>query len=232
MPTLLAEPFPAVGFDLDGTLIDTAPDLAKAANAMLAAMRAAPLPEARIRALIGSGIEHLVEGAVTASLGRKPGRAALAAALDSFRTLYSRHLFDRGRVYPGVYEGLESLRRNGVRLCCITNKAAAFTLPLLAAAALGKFFEFVLCAERPEQRKPRPALLREACRRLGVPARAMLYVGDSSADVLAARAAGCPAMTVSYGYGAAFPSESPDRMLDAITELAPLCAGQRPATAA
>jgi phosphoglycolate phosphatase len=231
MLTSPAERFPAVGFDLDGTLIDTAPDLGKAANAMLDAMGATPLPETRIRALIGNGIEHLVEGAVTASLGRKPGKAALVAAVESFRNLYTQHLFDRGRVYPGVREGLESLHSNGVRLCCITNKAAAFTLPLLAAAALGKFFAFVLCAERPEQRKPSATLLREACERFGVPARSMLYVGDSSVDILAARAAGCPVMTVSYGYGSAFPPPSPDRMLDGFAELAPLCARPRPAPA-
>ncbi|MGE5088930.1 MAG: phosphoglycolate phosphatase [Candidatus Levyibacteriota bacterium] len=214
----------AVAFDLDGTLIDSAPDLAAAANAMLEALGHPRLPEARIAALIGNGIDRLVEGALAAATGRAAGDPPLATAATLFRGCYAERLFDRSRVYPGVIEGLAALDALGVPRCCITNKASAFTLPLLDAADLAPRLAFALCADRAEERKPAPAMLLAACERLGVDPGEMLYVGDSRIDIEAARAAGCPVAVVDYGYHQGFSLEAgrPDWIIGSLVELSAL----------
>jgi phosphoglycolate phosphatase len=214
----------AVAFDLDGTLVDSAPDLAAAANAMLEALGHARLPEARIVALIGNGIDRLVDGALAASTGRATDTRPLATASALFRRCYAERLFDRSRVYPGVIEGLEALDALGVARCCITNKASAFTMPLLDAADLARRLAFALCADRPEERKPAPDMLIAACTRLDVAPGEMLYVGDSRIDIEAARAAGCPVAVVDYGYhhGFSLAAERPDWIIGSLVELSAL----------
>ncbi len=198
-----AERLCAVGFDLDGTLIDTMPDLAAAVNLMLRVLGATELPEQRIRALVGQGVEKLVSRALTESLGgHSPHAEQTSAALELFRRLYSQALFARSRVYAGVETLLERLRRSGMQLCCVTNKESALALPLLEQAGLARYLAFTLCADREEDRKPSPRLLLGACARLAIRPAQMLYVGDSRVDVEAGRAAGCPIAVVSYGYGA------------------------------
>lgn len=193
----------AAAFDLDGTLIDTMADLASAVNLTLTMLDAPVLPEARIRSFVGSGIDQLVMRALSDSLGtRPPHEAQRSAALALFRRHYALGLFKRGAVFPGVVQTLESLAQKGVALCCITNKERAFTLPLLQQAGLARFFAFTLCADRPEERKPSPTMLLAACSRFGVTPAEMVYVGDSRIDIEAARAAGCPVVTVGYGYDA------------------------------
>ncbi len=227
-PKLLAR-VRAVAFDLDGTLVDSAPDLAAAANAMLEVLGHARLPEPRIAALIGNGIDRLVEAALAASTGRAAEAGPLAAATALFRRCYAERLFDRSRVYPGVIEGLAALDAMGVARCCITNKASAFTLPLLEAAGLSGRLGFALCADRSEERKPAPTLLLAACRRLGIAAADMLYVGDSRIDIAAARAAGCPVAVVDYGYhqGFSLAAERPDWIIASVAELPALPASPR-----
>jgi phosphoglycolate phosphatase len=191
----------ALGFDLDGTLIDTAPDLADAINAMLEAIGQSPLAEARIRTLIGNGVEQLVVRSLTASLGHEPTNATyLAKALDLFRRTYAQHFFRRSQVYPGAMMALQSLAQATMSLCCVTNKESTLALPLLEAAGLGQYLAFTLCPEQPAERKPSPTLLLAACARLRVKPQEMLYVGDSVIDIRAARAAGCRVAAVNYGY--------------------------------
>jgi phosphoglycolate phosphatase len=196
----LAERFHAIAFDLDGTLVDTAPDLAAAANAMLKWLGHAPLPESDIAALIGHGIERLVGDALARSTGAVADPAALSRAVTLFRDYYGERLFVQSRVYPGVLEALKALRAHEVPACCITNKPSAFALRLLEAAGLAAYLRFALCADRVEERKPSPRLLLVASTRLGVAPHELLYVGDSRSDVEAARAAGCPVALVEYGY--------------------------------
>ncbi|MDB6102844.1 MAG: phosphoglycolate phosphatase [Gammaproteobacteria bacterium] len=198
----LTERVRAAAFDLDGTLIDTMGDLAAAVNLMLGMLGARELPEPRVRALVGNGVDQLVLRALTESLGNRPTHSAQrSAALALFRRLYSQGLFKHSRVYPGVVQALRSLAEAGIALCCITNKDSMFTEPLLREAQLGDFFTFTLCADRAEDRKPSPNMLLAACARLGIAPAEMLYVGDTSIDIAAARAAGCPVIAVSYGYG-------------------------------
>lgn len=189
----------AVSFDLDGTLVDTAPDLGAAANMMLVILGGRPLPDERIPTLIGGGIDELVARALEQS-GMTPDSALRVLAAALFRNLYSQRVFERSRVYPGVVETLHFLRGSGRVLCCVTNKESRFALPLLRSAGLSGFFQAVLCADRLEDRKPSPNLLSAACIHAGVAPQRMLYVGDSHADILAAHAAGCRAVAVEYGY--------------------------------
>jgi len=224
----LNERIRAVAFDLDGTLIDTMGDLAASVNLMLGMLGAKELPESRVRALVGNGVETLVQRALTESVGSSATHAAQrSAALALFRRVYGQHLFKRSKVYPGVAETLRALNEAGLALCCITNKDSAFAEPLLRAAGLGGYLSFTLCADRAEDRKPSPNLLQAACSRLGIAPAEMLYVGDSSMDIAAARAAGSPVVAVSYGYGkdhAGGPGEvQPDGHVDDLTEIVALC---------
>jgi phosphoglycolate phosphatase len=221
----------AVAFDLDGTLIDTMGDLAASVNLMLGMLGAKELPEARIRALVGNGVETLVQRALTESVGNSATHAAQrSAALALFRRIYSQGLFKHSRVYPGVVAALRSLSATGLSLCCITNKDSAFAEPLLRAAGLSGFFSFTLCADRAQDRKPSPNMLLAACSRIGITPAEMLYVGDSSMDIAAARAAGSPVIAVSYGYGkdhAGGPGDvQPDGRVDDMTEIVALCVPQ------
>ncbi len=190
----------AVAFDLDGTLVDTAPDLAAAVNAALAMLGCRPLGETRIADFIGAGLDALVAAALRESLGRAPPAGALDTARKLVRRRYAERVFHLSRVYPDVAETLQSLRAQGLALCCVTNKDAAFTLPLLRAAGLEPLFAFTLCADRTLRLKPHPDLLLAACARLAVTPPELLYVGDAPTDVSAARAPGCPVAVVGYGY--------------------------------
>jgi phosphoglycolate phosphatase len=198
MPYLLDD-IEAVAFDLDGTLIDTAPDLVAAANMMLIVLGGRPLPEDQIPSMIGAGIDALVSSVLIRSgLTPDPKMAAMAAAL--FRNLYGQRVFARSRVYPDVVMTLHRLRADGRTLYCVTNKERKFALPVLESAGLSGFFAAVFCADNPEDRKPDPSMLRAACLHACVEPARMLCVGDSRADILAARAAGCRIVAVDYGY--------------------------------
>lgn len=224
----LNERFRAVAFDLDGTLIDTMGDLAASVNLMLGMLGAKELPEARVRALVGNGVETLVQRALNESVGNSATHAAQrSAALALFRRIYSQRLFVHSKVYPGVLDTLRSLSAAGLALSCITNKDSAFAEPLLRIAGLSDFLSFTLCADRAADRKPSPNMLLAACSRLGITPAEMLYVGDSSMDIAAARAAGSPVIAVNYGYGKDHAGGAgdvqPDGRVDDMTEIVALC---------
>lgn len=223
MPTTsLTDGIRAVAFDLDGTLVDTAPDLVATMNRVLAAIGGAALAPDRIRALIGGGVDQLVAKSLVLGLGEE-GReeTRFIEALALFRRLYGERLYVESRVFPGVAEGLRALARAGIGLACVTNKESRFALPVIEAAGLGGLIEFTLCGDRPEERKPRPDLLLAACERLGVAPREMLYVGDSHRDLEAARAAGCRIALVDYGYDGGVPvrEAGADGVLGSVVEL-------------
>lgn len=190
----------AVLLDLDGTLLDTAPDLAAAANATLADLKLAALPEALVRDFVGSGIAMLVRRSLTAALGCFPEAATLAMAQARFAEHYQRLNGAAARPFPGVVEGLEAMRAQGLRLACVTNKAVRFTAPLLAAAGLAPHFEVTVTSDMVGARKPDPAMFLHACRALGVPVAQACAIGDSANDADGARAAGCRFLLVPYGY--------------------------------
>lgn len=190
----------AVMIDLDGTLLDTAPDLASAANMMLRELNRTELPLETVRSYIGKGIEKLVKRSLTGSLDGEPDTALLAEAMPAYERHYANTLYVDTRPYAGVMEGLNALREKNLRLACITNKAEAFTLPLLRAAGLMDYFDLVLSGDSLPKKKPHPMPLLHACERFGIAAHEMLLIGDSLNDAQAAHAAGCHVFVVPYGY--------------------------------
>jgi phosphoglycolate phosphatase len=190
----------AVAFDLDGTLLDTLPDIAAAAQSMLTTMGRAPVEEATVRSYIGNGIPRLTKRLLTGTMHGEPPVELFERALDLFEENYRATLTLRTRPFPGVEEGLRRFHDAGLRMACITNKAEAFTLPLLEATGLLGWFSLVLSGDSLPRKKPDPLPLLHCAQRLDAEPAQLLFVGDSSADVQAARAAGCPVFCVGYGY--------------------------------
>lgn len=190
----------AVTIDLDGTLADTIPDLAVAANSMLREMGRPPLVVERIRTFVGKGIPKLVERTLADSFGNAPTPELMARALSAFERCYAEVNGRHSEIYPGVSDGLRALRDKGLPLACVTNKSGRFTAPLLEHLQLTGFFDQVISGDTLPQKKPDPAQLLHACRGFGVAPQDMLVIGDSGNDAQAARAAGCPVFCVPYGY--------------------------------
>ena len=186
--------------DLDGTLADTIPDLAEAANMMLRELDRPGLERELLRTFIGKGIPKLVERSLAGSLEGSVPAALLARALPIYERCYAEVNGKYTVIYPGVSEGLRALRAMQLPLACVTNKAERFTLALLEHLQLARCFEQVIAGDTLPQKKPDPQPLLHACRGFGIAPGDMLMIGDSVNDVEAARAAGCPVFCVSYGY--------------------------------
>lgn len=185
-------------FDLDGTLLDTAPDLAAAGNRMLGDIGRPSLAESRIRDFIGKGIVNLVRQCLEATGGS--AEAEFDNALAVFERHYLAGIADETRPYPGVVDGLEAFRANGIALGCVTNKAGRFTELVLERTGLRTYFGVVVSGDTVARKKPHPDPLLHAAEKLGADPRETLMVGDSLNDVKSARAAGCPVVVVPYGY--------------------------------
>ena len=190
----------SVTLDLDGTLLDTIADLADACDEMLRDLGREPLGVERVRRFVGKGMAVLVERCLTAADGHVPDAAWLASGISSFRHHYAAFNGRSARIYPGVREGLEAFRALGLPLGVVTNKPAAFTGPLLERTGLADFFVVSVSGDTTANKKPHPEPVLHACRVLGVPPEKNLHIGDSDNDLLAARAAGCFAWAVPYGY--------------------------------
>lgn len=191
----------AVLFDLDGTLIDTIPDLHAAACAMLQDLGRPPLPLESIRAYVGRGIPNLIKRVLANSLQVSEDPAPPPAeAVASFRRHYARENGRNARLYPGVLEGLAAFRAMGLPMGVVTNKADAFIAPLLDKTGLTAYFDVLVGGDLLPRVKPDPMPIVWACGRLGVSPVDTLFVGDSINDALAARAAGCPVFLLPYGY--------------------------------
>jgi len=190
----------AVLIDLDGTLMDTAPDLAAAANAMRADFGLDPLPVERIAAFVGKGADVLVHRALTDDLAGRATEEDFAQGRRAFYAHYHRVNGERTIVFDRVPQALKLLQDAGLVLACVTNKPREFTLPLLDRVKLAPWFGAVVAGDDVPEKKPHPALLLAACDRLGVSPSHALMIGDSVNDALAARAAGCPVVLVETGY--------------------------------
>ncbi len=212
--------------DLDGTLIDSVPDLSFCVDAMMARLGRPPRGEQAVRQWVGNGVERLVARALLGQLEGEPDAADFAQALPIFLELYGEHTSVRSAPYPGVREGLDWLRTQGLRLGCVTNKAARFTEPLLASVGIRDAFELVISGDSLPEKKPSPLPLLHAAECFGVAPAEALMLGDSVSDVKAARAAGFGIICVSYGYnhGDDIRSAEPDAVIDSFTELGELLA--------
>ena len=199
----------AILIDLDGTLVNTAPELAEAANHMLRDMGRPAVSQDLLMSYIGNGISWLVKRALTGDMHAEPDTALYDKALPIFEKHYTELLL-RSKLFEGVVQGLDALKAAGFKLGCITNKVARYTEPLLKGIGLAHYFETVLSGDSLPEKKPHPMPLLHAAEFFGVPVEQMLLIGDSRNDVLAARSAGCPVFCVPYGYNHGEPVECLD----------------------
>jgi len=190
----------AIMIDLDGTLLDTAGDLAVAVNIMLRELGAAELPLATIQSYIGKGILNLVKRCLANSFNSEPDPEFLAQAIVIYEQEYAKKLCVTTHPYPRVIDGLIAMKEAGFQLACITNKSEAFTLPLLRTTELLNYFDIVLSGDSLPKKKPDPMPLHHACKFFEILPNEMLLIGDSANDTEAARAAGSYIFCVTYGY--------------------------------
>jgi phosphoglycolate phosphatase len=210
--------------DVDGTLVDSVPDLAFCVDAMMAELGRAPRGETEVRKWVGNGVERLVQRALSGSLDGEPDAADFERAYPVFLELYAENTSKRSCLYPGVREGVDMLKAAGYPLGCVTNKAAQFTEPLLKDLGLYDDFSIVISGDTLPQKKPDPAPLLHAAAFFGCAPEASLMIGDSVSDVRAARAAGFRIICMSYGYnhGVDIRDARPDAVIDGMTEILPL----------
>ena len=175
-------------------LFRSVPDLAAAANRMLAELRMPQRAVAEVRDFVGKGTAKLVERCLGVN------RARFDEAMPIFNRVYREESGKHSKVFPRVIEGLQAIADAGLPMGCVTNKPGEFTLPLLQETGLVRYFIVVVSGDTVATRKPDPLPMRYACERLGVATQESLVVGDSENDVQAARAAGCPVVCVPYGY--------------------------------
>ncbi len=190
----------AVLFDLDGTLVDSVPDLCAAVNQALAGLGRAPLSEEEVRGYVGDGARLLLARALGRSMVGHEDSAQVDQAWGPFMAAYEAQLCLRSQLYPGVAETLRGLHGKGYRLGVVTNKPARFVAPLLKQLGVLDCFEVCVGGDSLPQRKPDPAPLVHAMAALEVTATATAMVGDSLNDIRAGQAAGCLVIAVSYGY--------------------------------
>ncbi len=221
-------PCVAVMIDLDGTMVDTIGDFAKAVEAMLTELKLPAIDPARIENMVGKGSEHLIASVLThvfSAIGHDDAatraNAILSEALDIYQKHYEQINGQYSSVYPGVLDGLKALKAKGLKLACLTNKPTAFAIELLQAKGLGDYFSCVFGGDAFERKKPDPMPLLKTCEALGTTPAQTLMVGDSSNDARAARAAGCPVVLVSYGYNHGEPIRGvdADAFVDSMVEL-------------
>lgn len=190
----------AVLFDLDGTLVDSVPDMADAIDRILLAMGRDPVGEDAVRGWVGNGARRLVTRALTGDPEAEADEALVDEALHRFLADYRQALCVRSHLYPGVREGLEALRRDGYRLACVTNKPEALAVTLLHQLNLSGLLPVVVGGDTTAERKPSALPLFHALRQLGCEADRAVMIGDSATDIAAARNAGVPVLCVPYGY--------------------------------
>lgn len=191
----------AVLLDLDGTLLDTVLDLHAAANGMLADLGRPPVAVADIRAYVGRGIPNLVKRVLAGALEAADDPAPPPDdALASFRKHYAHFNGRAAKPFPGVVEGLDALKAMGLPLGVITNKAQAFTMPLLERTGLMPYLSVAVAGDQLPKPKPDPMPLVWACGRMNVSPADTLMIGDSVHDFHAGRHAGCKVFLVPYGY--------------------------------
>jgi phosphoglycolate phosphatase len=207
--------------DVDGTLVDSVPDLAYCVDEMMQAVGREPYGEEKVRDWVGNGVERLVRRALIGQLEGEPEDADFEQAYPVFLDLYADNTSKRSALYPGVKEGLEYLKGAGYRLGCVTNKAEQFTTPLLQDLGIYDDFSIVVSGDTLQVKKPDPGPLLHAAEFFGVSPDRSLMLGDSISDVKAARAAGFQIICMSYGYnhGEDIRNYDPDTVIDSMEEL-------------
>ena len=190
----------AIAFDLDGTLVDSVPDLAVATQAALAELGLPECTEAQVRAWVGNGAAMLMRRAMTYALGAEVEEAALDAAMPIFLHHYQENLEKHSALYDDVHQVLQALFDAGFKLAVVTNKPYRFALPLLNAFGIKDFFSLVLGGDSLSAMKPDPLPLQHVLREWQLESTQLLMVGDSKNDIYAAKSAGVASIGLTYGY--------------------------------
>lgn len=208
-------------FDLDGTLVHSAPDLAVALNTMLHELGRPVHPEEQVAEWVGNGMVRLVKRGLTGHVDSEPEAELFERGLASFKRHYAANLAVRTRPYPGVVDVLDALSKKNFVLGCVTNKLETFTRRLLDQLDLTRYLRVVVGGDTVAMRKPHPLPLAHACTQAGVQTGEAVMVGDSAADIEAARAAGMPVIAVTYGYnqGRNVRELNPDLVVDSFAQL-------------
>ncbi len=218
-------PSPTIAFDLDGTLVDSAPDLVATLNVVLAEIGLGPVGIEHARNLVGGGARLMIERGL-AKQGAQFPPAEIDRLLARFLAYYDHHIADHSRPFPDAKIVLEELARSGAKLLVCTNKLERYSVKLLEAMGLGAYFPVVAGADTFPVRKPNPGHLLLAIERAGGDPKAAVMVGDSRTDVATARAAGIPVIVVSFGYSDVPAAElGGDRLVDRLTEVPAAVAG-------
>lgn len=210
--------------DVDGTLVDSVPDLAFCVDEMMKQLGREPYGEDKVRDWVGNGVERLTRRALIGQLNGEPSDEDFEKAYPIFLDLYAENTSKRSVLYPGVKDGLQYMKSQGYMLGCVTNKAAQFTLPLLKDLGIYDEFGIVVAGDTLPVKKPDPQPLLHAADHFGVTAEESLMLGDSQSDVKAARAAGFQIICMTYGYnhGEDIRNYNPDAVIDSMTELSDL----------
>jgi len=217
-------PIRLIALDLDGTLIDSAPDLSDAINNMLAALGQQQYPQIAVQQWVGNGVVMLIKRALTGQMEPAADPENLAEALALFADLYEAHVFERSIIYPGVMDGLLQLKEKGFKLACITNKIKRFTQPLMTKTGMAGYFDFIVCGDSFARMKPDPLPLLKTAEYFDIEPAQAVMVGDSINDMRAGRSAGFKTALVPYGYAGKYSIKdlNADYQIRTIVELADL----------
>ena len=212
-------------FDLDGTLVDTAGEIAEAANRALQSHGIARRPTAEIMLLIGAGLHELMRKLLAQCVVERPALAQtvqLGAVLKSLEEHCANTVGTIALPYAGCEESLSALQRAGLRLACVTNKEFRHAQRVLKATGLDGYFDLVIGGDSLPEKKPHASVLQHVAQALGASLTRTAHLGDSATDVAAARNAGVAAWAVPYGYNAGLPIEqaNPDRVFDNLPAVA------------
>lgn len=218
-------PIDAITFDLDGTLVDTAAEIAEAVNRTLHDVGLAPRPLAEVTDLIGHGLHPLMVRLLQRVQVERPelvGRLLAGEVLPLLDRHYAMTVGTRARPYPGVPQALDALLANGVRLGCVTNKEGRHARRVLEACGLADRLALLIAGDTLPEKKPHASVLQHAAQRLGVTPDRLAHVGDSRTDIDSARHAGVAAWAVPYGYNGGEPIEAaqPQRIFAGLAEVA------------
>jgi len=207
--------------DVDGTLVDSVPDLAYCVDETMKAIGKKPWSEAQVRHWVGNGVPKLVERSLTGELEGTLDQVEYDQAYPIFLELYSHNTSVRSCLYDGVKEGLDYMKAQGYTLGCVTNKAEQFTLPILKDLGIFDYFGIVVSGDTLSKKKPDPLPLLHSAEFFGIDPQHSLMLGDSVSDVKASRAAGFEIICMSYGYnhGNDIRDNNPDLVIDSMAEL-------------
>jgi len=207
--------------DVDGTLVDSVPDLAFCIDEMMQKLGLQKWGEDKVRHWVGNGVPKLVERALSGKLEGRPIKEVFDVAYPIFLDLYEDNNAQRSYLYDGVREGLDYLKSQGYQLGCVTNKSEQFTHPLLKALGIFNDFKIIISGDTLAKRKPDPMPLLYCAEHFNLKPEECLMLGDSVSDVKAAQAAGFDIICMSYGYnhGNDIADENPDLVIDSMSQL-------------